>query len=73
MKKQANLLIIIGVLCLSSSQVIGLTQFNDGQTYNINYGINDEVWVDYELPSMQTTVNFLNGGSIDGDNELYAY
>jgi len=36
--------------------------FNDGQIYNIDYQIDDNVWVDYQSPGMQTTVNLLDGG-----------
>ena len=42
------------------------TQFNDGGIYDIDYIINDDVWVDYEKSGMGTTVNFQNGGGITG-------
>jgi len=40
------------------------TQFNDGSVRNIDYRIDDDVWVDFGLPGMGTTVNFLNGGGV---------
>jgi hypothetical protein len=72
-KKVKTLTLAWTCLLLTSTQVMGLIQFNDGQTHDIDYGINNEIWVDYEYPAVETTVNWLNGGSIDGDNDLYVY
>jgi len=65
--------IVAAVVCLAAPQVIALTQFNDGGTHNIDYEINDDVWVDYNAPAMETTVNFLDGGSMPDSYQLQAY
>jgi hypothetical protein len=62
--KNVTIWVTILVLCLGSQRAVGWIQFNDGRTYNIDYEIRDEVWVDYEAPKMATTVNWLEGGSI---------
>jgi len=62
-RKNLTISVMVLVLCLASPQVMGLTQFLDGSTHNINYKINDDVWVDYQAPGMQTTINWLNGAS----------
>jgi len=61
------------VLCLSLSNVMAWTQFKDGQTYNIDYEINDDVWVDWEAPGIETTVNLLHGANITGGYSLQAF
>lgn len=35
--------------------------FRDGQTHDIDYSINDEVWIDQYSPGKYTTVNLLDG------------
>ena len=52
------------VLAITSSQGFGDVYFDDGGTHNINYQLNDAVWVDYQAPGMQTTVNLIAGGVI---------
>ena len=49
------------------------TQFNDGGIYNINYVINDDVWVDYNMPGAQTTVNFQPGGIVPHGYQIKGY
>ncbi len=61
------------VLFLAGPQAMALTQFKDGQTHDINYEIADDVWVDYESPGMQTTVNWLDGGEMLPSYTLEAY
>ena len=65
--------VMVCVLCVSSSQVMGWIQYNDGGTYDITTTINDDVWVDYLAPGMGTTVNLLPGGAIGSSYELQAY
>jgi len=70
--------VVVVELCSICSPAMSLIQFNDGGTYNISTTINDEVWVDYEASGMETTFNFLSGGSITGGgsitpNELEGY
>jgi len=71
MTNAKKLWIMAVVLSLASSPVVGHLDFNDGQTHDIDYQINTEVWVDYQAPGMQTTVNLLNGGSILYDLRAY--
>lgn len=54
-----------------SSQATALIEWNDGNTYNVDWQIPEGVRVDYEAPGMETTVNLLNGGQINGG--LLAY
>lgn len=41
-------------------------QFNNGGTHDIGSSINDDVWVDYQAPGMQTTVNLIAGEGSSG-------
>lgn len=57
--------LVMVVVCLSvPSPMMATIYFNDGETHNINYTIDDWVLVDYETPNMQTTVNLFNRGVI---------
>ena len=51
------------VLFLCACPAPGTIEFKDGLTHNIDYAIADSVWVDFQSPSMFTTVNLLGGGS----------
>lgn len=42
--------VMVIILVMSAGQGFGLIQFKDGGTYNIDYTINDDVWVDYLAP-----------------------
>jgi hypothetical protein len=42
------------VLVTAAGQGFGDIYLNDGATHNINYTVNDYVWVDYQAPGMQT-------------------
>ncbi|MHC4461408.1 MAG: hypothetical protein ACYS6W_02265 [Planctomycetota bacterium] len=64
---------LVAVVCLAAPQVMAWIQFNDGGIHDIDYQINDDVWVDYNTPGMETTVNFLAGGSIASGYELQAH
>ncbi len=64
---------VMVTVLISSGQVMALTQNNDGGIYNIATAINDDVWVDWDTPGMQTTVNLLNGGSIPNPYALQGY
>ncbi len=61
------------VLCLASPEVMAWTQFNDGATHDINYAINDDVWVDWQSPGMGTTVNLQNGAEIMSTYEMRTF
>ena len=56
--------LMVAVVFMVAGQGFGVIQFKDGITRNIDYAINDAVWVDYQAPSKQTTVNLLEGGYI---------
>lgn len=71
--RSVTIWVMVGVLCVSSSQVMGWIQYNDGGTYDITTTINEDVWVDWEAPGMGTTVNVLSGGSILSLYELRGY
>ena len=64
MRRSVEILAAAVVLLVNASPVMALIQFNDGGVWDIDYEINDDVWVDYLRPGMQTTVNLLAGGSI---------
>lgn len=59
------------VVCMVSSQATALIEWNDGNTYNVDWQIPEGVRVDYEAPGMETTVNLLNGGQINGNLRAY--
>ena len=48
---------VMVVILFVSSQAKGWTQYNDGETHGISTTINDDVWVDWEAPGMNTTVS----------------
>jgi len=60
--------ILAGMVCaflaVTISQSFGLREFKDGYTHDIDYTINDEIWIDYLTPGINTTVVLLNGGVI---------
>ncbi|MHC4891619.1 MAG: hypothetical protein ACYTEO_19380, partial [Planctomycetota bacterium] len=64
---------LAAVVCLAAPQVLAWTQFNDGGIHDIDYEINDDVWVDYNAPGMETTVNLLDGGAITNNYDLHGY
>lgn len=73
--KRMIIWVMVMIVCLVNSKVRAVVDFRDGQTYNIDYSIEDDVRVDYEAPGMQTTVNLLDGGAITSitfDHKLYA-
>jgi len=60
-------LIIICILLMTISNTYAIVWFDDGGIYNIDYEINDEVQIwDDEATNLPTTVNILEGGSIQG-------
>ena len=60
------------VMLLAGSPALALVEFKDGLTHDINYIINDQVRVDWQTPSMYTTVNLLPGGGVT-NNSLNGY
>ena len=65
--------IILAVLFLCAWPALGVTQFNDGLTHDVDYEISDKLWVDYETPNMYTTVNILDGAKIEEPSEVIGY
>ncbi len=62
--KRKSVLLAAVVLFLCACPASGTIHFNDGLTHDIDYGIYEDVRVDYQTPEMYTTVNLLDGGSI---------
>jgi len=71
MRKRNLTIWVMVVVCMVSSQATALIEWNDGNTYNVNWQIPEDVRVDWEAPGMKTTVNLLNSGQING--YLWAY
>jgi|GEM_PF-1103291 len=69
--KTRAILLVLAVLFFGANQAKALIQFKDGGTHNIDYTINDDVWVDYQAPDLQTTFNLFDGGYIP--NKLQGY
>ena len=63
MKPKSILVAILTVLCFGLPEVMATIILNDGQTHNIDYFVNDEIGIDYGLPGMQTTVNWIEGAN----------
>jgi hypothetical protein len=61
------------VLFLCACPALGTIHFRDGLTHDINYKINDDVWVDYQTLYMYTTVNLMAGGRINEPYNLQAF
>ena len=59
------------VLLLCTSPVMATLTLGDGGVHNIDYAVNEDILVDFELPGLQTTVNMLDGGSIPRGNYPY--
>ena len=71
--KSILVLVVVAIVCIAIPQALALTEYNDGDTYDIATTINDEVWVDYQSPGEQTTVNWLTGASIPHPYDLSVY
>ena len=63
----------MAVLCFGASQVMGWTQFNDGITHDVDFEINDDVWVDWEMPGISTTVNWNEGARLANPFKLTTF
>lgn len=73
--KRPSVLVLTSILVvlLSNLRVVADLYFDDGLLHNINYTVNDDVWVDYLAPGMQTTVNWLVGAISPDGVHLRAY
>ena len=74
-KEKITICLIAAVLFITAGQGFGWTQFNNGGTQDVNYQLNDDVWVDYyyQAPFMQTIVNLLKGGNIPSPYTLQGF
>jgi hypothetical protein len=52
---------LAAVLFLCACPAFGVTELKDGQTHNFQGSLTDSIWLDYEAPGMNTTVNLLSG------------
>jgi hypothetical protein len=77
MKRQSILvlaaILALGIFGVVPEKAVALVTFDDGQIHNINYQINDDVWVDYATSDITTTVNWLDGGILPHPYNLEAY
>ena len=71
--KSLTIWVVVMSVCLGVVPAFGWTQFKDGWTHDITTTINDDVWVDYQAPGMETTVNWLGGGAMPFGYELHGY
>jgi hypothetical protein len=60
-KNNLTIWVMVVIVSLVNPPVLATIHFNDGQTHNIDYLIEDDIWIDYQAPDMKTTVNWLNG------------
>jgi len=65
-------LLMVALISLNS-QTMAWVQYNDGGTHDITTTINDDVWIDWEMPGMGTTVNVINGANISNPYEMRTY
>jgi hypothetical protein len=72
-KNERTIWLVAVVLFLLACPALGTIEFKDGLTHDIDYPIYDDVRVDLQTPSMYTTVNWLDGGSIDEPYSLRGY
>lgn len=71
MKRQS--ILAVTVLCFLCLPALGLPiEIKDGGVHYISFAVPENILVDYQTPGVQTTINFLNGGSMPY-NSLYAY
>lgn len=73
MKTNLMVVVLLVLVCGVGSASGAWIQYKDGETHNISSTINDDVWVDYQAPGAQTTVNLLPGGNIASGSELHCY
>jgi len=76
--RQKSILVLAVIFAVSifgivPEKAVANINFDDGQIHNIDYQINESVWVDYQTPGMQTTVNWLDGAISPDGVQLRAY
>jgi hypothetical protein len=73
MKKLSGFLSAVVFVFVAVGLANAWTQLNDGGVHNIDYIISDDVWVDFGVSGMGTTVNFLSGGGVASGYELQGH
>jgi hypothetical protein len=58
--------LVAAALFLVAGQGFGVIEYEDGGTHNISSTIDNDVRVDSQAPGVPTTINLLNGGTVDG-------
>jgi len=74
--RRPSILVLGVVFCLMfldvfQQKTVANIYFDDGGVHNIDYEINDVVWIDYQSPGKRTTVNWLDGGILFGQLDAY--
>ncbi|MHC4742398.1 MAG: PEP-CTERM sorting domain-containing protein [Planctomycetota bacterium] len=64
MKRSVGILAAGAVLFMSIPPAMAVIEFKGGLTHDIDYQINDDVWVDYQSPGAGTTLNILDGANV---------
>jgi len=77
MKRQSILVLAIVVtlvaLFICPHSAVAVVTFDDGGTHDIDYQINESIWVDYGTSDITTTVNWLHGGLLPSPYNLESY
>jgi hypothetical protein len=73
MKNVKTMCFVAVVLFLGAHPALGVLEFKDGLTHDINYQIKDDVKVDWQAPGMYTTVNLLTGASVNSPYYFRGY
>lgn len=78
MKRLVSSLFLITLLFFISVNALAVTYLNDGESHYINSQTDETIWVDYETPGTETTVNILDGGAINAikgytDSQIYMF
>ncbi len=58
---EMTICLMMAVLVIAAGEALGLIEFKDGGTHDIDYEIRDDVRVDWETPGVHTRVNWLSG------------
>ena len=58
-------ILVLAVLFLCACPAFAVVEFNDGLIHSINHNVNDSIRVDYQTPSMYTTIDVLDYADID--------
>jgi hypothetical protein len=62
--KMRNVILFASLAGFFVTNSLGVIEFKDGGHYIIDYHVDDDVYVDYETPGMNTRVDLIDGGLI---------